>query len=148
MKESLPTPSTTHHLVMEFDQIDADLLPLVGGKAANLGVLTRAGFPVPPGFCLTTSAYRDVAGTAGLNEVLLALSAADPARVPRLAERARNLLLAAPVPAAVSAAIRTGYARIGADRDTTAAVAVRSSATAEDLPFASFAGQQDTFLNV
>lgn len=159
MKEPLPPPATTHDLVIEFDQIDADSLPLVGGKAANLGVLTRGGFPVPQGFCLTTSAYREVAGTAGLDEVLHALTTADPASVPPLAGRARDLVLGAPVPAAVSAAIRIGYARIGDDRggddhvgddsgDRAMAVAVRSSATAEDLPFASFAGQQDTFLNV
>jgi pyruvate,water dikinase len=145
MKEPLPAPATPHDMVIEFDRIDADSLSLVGGKAANLGVLARAGFPVPQGFCLTTSVYRAVAGTAGLDEVLHALTTADPASVPPLAGRARDLVLGAPVPTAVSAAIRIGYARIG---DDAAAVAVRSSATAEDLPFASFAGQQDTFLNV
>ncbi|TMR23333.1 phosphoenolpyruvate synthase [Nonomuraea turkmeniaca] len=116
---------------LDFSEIDAGMLAEVGGKAANLGELTRAGLPVPHGWVLTTEAYRQVA--AGLET-----SGED------LAERARRHLLQAPVPAAVHEAIVKHYAALGPD----VPVAVRSSATAEDLPFASFAGQQDTYLNV
>ncbi|UBU10703.1 PEP/pyruvate-binding domain-containing protein [Nonomuraea gerenzanensis] len=117
--------------VLDFSEIDAGMLAEVGGKAANLGELTAAGLPVPPGWVLTTEAYRQVA--QGL------LTSGDD-----LAERARRHLLEAPVPDAVQEAIVKAYAGLGDD----VPVAVRSSATAEDLPFASFAGQQDTFLNV
>ncbi|MGP3913252.1 PEP/pyruvate-binding domain-containing protein [Nonomuraea sp. 10N515B] len=116
---------------LDFSEIDGGMLAEVGGKAANLGELTRAGLPVPPGWVLTTEAYRQVADgleTGGEG----------------LAERARRHLLQAPVPAAVHETIVKHYAALGPD----VAVAVRSSATAEDLPFASFAGQQETYLNV
>ncbi|MEV7965362.1 PEP/pyruvate-binding domain-containing protein [Sphaerisporangium sp. NPDC088356] len=129
-------------LIMKFQDITAEMLPLVGGKAANLGVLTRAGLPVPPGVCLTTEAYRRVAGDAGLDDVLAALARTAPGATAALAElagRARDLVLAAPVPADIERAVR---------RSAEGPVAVRSSATAEDLPDASFAGQQDTYLNV
>ncbi|GGL15304.1 phosphoenolpyruvate synthase [Sphaerisporangium melleum] len=134
--------SERHPLILGFPDITADMLPLVGGKAANLGVLTRAGLPVPAGLCLTTRAYRRVAEGAGLSEVLDALArtaADDTAALAELAGRARAAVLAAPVPPDIARAVREA-----ADGP----VAVRSSATAEDLPDASFAGQQDTFLNV
>ena len=142
-----PPPESDSALVLDFAAIDSGSLAIVGGKAANLGVLTRAGLPVPPGVCVTTEAYRRVAALAGLDAVLDALSATAQTDVPRLAElagKARAAMLAAPVPAPVARAVAAGYARLGAD----APVAVRSSATAEDLPFASFAGQQDTYLNI
>ncbi|SDI34926.1 pyruvate, water dikinase [Sinosporangium album] len=133
-------------LVLRFHEIQGDgdgaVLSLVGGKAANLGVLTRAGFPVPPGFCITTEAYRRIADAAGLDHVIEALTRAsshDLATLNRLAEQARDLVLAAPVPDDIADAVRVII---------DGPVAVRSSATAEDLPHASFAGQQDTFLNV
>lgn len=116
---------------LDFSEIDAGMLAEVGGKAANLGELTRAGLPVPPGWVLTTDAYRQVA--QGLR-----------VEGEGLAERARRHLMEAPVPDAVHEAIVRAYEALGDD----VPVAVRSSATAEDLPFASFAGQQDTFLNV
>jgi pyruvate,water dikinase len=112
-------------LTLDFTRIDGTMLATVGGKAANLGVLTGARLPVPPGFCVTTEAYRRVAAGVPLDEV-------------------RAALLAVEIPADIADEIRTRYRELGAD----APVAVRSSATAEDLPFASFAGQQDTFLNV
>lgn len=122
-------------LILKFQDIGPDLLPLVGGKAANLGVLTRAGLPVPQGFCVTTEAYRRVAHLAAIDEVF-----DSGAEAGVLAARMRELILAAAVPADITAAIGA-YA-------VDEPVAVRSSATAEDLPHASFAGQQDTFLNV
>ncbi|MFI6815215.1 PEP/pyruvate-binding domain-containing protein [Nonomuraea sp. NPDC050328] len=124
-------------LAFTFAEIDASMLADVGGKAANLGELARAGLPVPPGGCLTTEAYRQVAAAAGLTD-LLASPAAPTGQ--ELAGQARELLLAAPVPDEVRAAVAGLYHG--------GPVAVRSSATAEDLPHASFAGQQDTYLNV
>ncbi|MGV9595671.1 PEP/pyruvate-binding domain-containing protein [Streptosporangium sandarakinum] len=135
-------PPTSAPLVLRFADIGAESLPEVGGKAANLGVLAAAGFPVPPGVCVTTEAYRRVAAGAGLEEVLAALDATPPDDVPALgalATRARELVLRAPVPDDVADAVR---------REARGPVAVRSSATAEDLPDASFAGQQDTYLDV
>ncbi|MFI7447816.1 PEP/pyruvate-binding domain-containing protein [Nonomuraea sp. NPDC049714] len=122
---------------LDFSRIDGGMLDEVGGKAANLGELTRAGLPVPPGWVLTTGAYQEAAEAAGLDAVIAAGGRG-------LAPAARARLLETPVPAAVERAVREAYGRLG---DETA-VAVRSSATAEDLPFASFAGQQDTYLNV
>ncbi|MFE3453855.1 PEP/pyruvate-binding domain-containing protein [Nonomuraea sp. NPDC059194] len=134
-------------LALPFAVIDAGMLADVGGKAANLGELTAAGLPVPPGCCLTTEAYHRVAEGTALKDVIAELAttdATDTAALAGLAGRARALLLDAPVPDEVRAAVDESYARLG-DR---APVAVRSSATAEDLPYASFAGQQDTYLNV
>jgi phosphohistidine swiveling domain-containing protein len=154
----MATTNTTRHdegraegarLVLPFAALDRGLLPEVGGKAANLGELTRAGLPVPPGFCVTTATYALVARGAGLDPLLDALAATAPddrARLATLAGEARAAILAAPIPAAVASAIIGGYAALGGGRPV--AVAVRSSATAEDLPYASFAGQQDTYLNV
>jgi pyruvate,water dikinase len=115
----------------DFEDIDAGMLATVGGKAANLGELTRAGLPVPPGFCVMTEAYRQVAAQAGVDGS-------------HEAEKARELIVGTPIPAEISEAILADYGKLGDD----VPVAVRSSATAEDLPFASFAGQQDTYLNV
>ena len=145
--ESLLAPSNS--LVVEFAEIDADALARVGGKAVNLGALTRAGLPVPPGISVTTDAYHQVAASAGptlepVFDALASTASTDTARLARLAAQARAALLAAPVPDNVVKAIAEAYARLGAN----VPVAVRSSATAEDLPFASFAGQQDTYLNV
>src|SRR5262245_31008806 len=112
-------------LVLDFAAIDADALALVGGKAANLGVLTRAGFPVPPGVCVTTEAYRQVAASAELNSVFIALaatSANDTARLSAIAADARAAILAAPVPEPVARAILNSYRTLGKD----APVAVRS----------------------
>ncbi|MGH3568025.1 MAG: PEP/pyruvate-binding domain-containing protein [Pseudonocardia sp.] len=131
--------STTLATVVDLDHVGATLLPLVGGKAANLGELRTGGFAVPGGFCVTTPAYARVAEAAGLGDLIR--TAGDPAQ---LAGRARAAMLAEPMPADIADAVRAAYLDLGDD----VPVAVRSSATAEDLPTASFAGQQDTFLNV
>ncbi|WP_281450642.1 PEP/pyruvate-binding domain-containing protein [Paenarthrobacter nitroguajacolicus] len=123
------------------------MLPQVGGKAANLGELASAGLPVPAGFCLTTDAYRRALSTSGLDEVCSALESTSTVDLPQLnqlAGQARSLVLDVGVPAEIAEAVRSAYAALGHE----VPVAVRSSATAEDLPFASFAGQQDTFLNI
>jgi pyruvate,water dikinase len=123
--------------------------PLVGGKAASLGALSRMGdVRVPPGFCVTTEAYdRVVAGDPAVDGLLDALERLGPDAGDHLrttAARLRQAVEALAVPAEVERAIVEAVARHGAQ----AAYAVRSSATAEDLPTASFAGQQDSFLDV
>ncbi len=133
-------------VVADLHDIGPDELATVGGKALNLGRMLAAGLPVPTGFCVTTAAYRRVAGDL-LDGVIAKLGGDDRGAADErseLAERARQLILEAPVPEDLAAAITAHYASLGAD----VPVAVRSSATAEDLPGASFAGQQDTYLNV
>ncbi|WP_098959062.1 PEP/pyruvate-binding domain-containing protein [Pseudonocardia sp. N23] len=114
-------------------------LAVAGGKAANLGELVAAGLPVPDGFCVTTDAYTSAATAAGLPAALA--EGAVPAAL-----RAR--LQDAPVPAWIADSVRAAYAALGGAGGGDVPVAVRSSATAEDLPDSSFAGQQDTYLNV
>ena len=128
-------------LVVHFDDVEASSLAAVGGKALNLGILTAAGFAVPPGFVVTTLAYELAVGDR-VDALLADLpTAVDPAAA---AERVRATILAASVPEEVRRGVLEGYRELGRD----VAVAVRSSATAEDLAFASFAGQQDTYLNI
>jgi phosphohistidine swiveling domain-containing protein len=137
-------------LILPLSEVDQASLRLAGGKGVNLGEMTRAGLPVPDGFCVTTAAYALAASGAGMEGLLRELAevpADDQERIAALAERARQALLGAAVPRTVAAAVRKAYAELGA-ADQKVAVAVRSSATAEDLGEASFAGQQDSFLNV
>jgi rifampicin phosphotransferase len=136
-------------LILPFTAIDRGALAVAGGKAANLGELTRAGFPVPAGFCVTTAAYGLVAADAGLGPTLASLAGTQPQDTSRLAElaaQARSYLSDASVPDSLGRAIAEAYEELGDGAPVP--VAVRSSATAEDLPQASFAGQQDTYLNV
>ncbi len=136
-------------LILPFNAIDKSALAVAGGKAANLGELVRAGFPVPDGFCVATTAYAMVAADAGLEPTLAALAGTQPedtARLSELATEARSHLSNASVPDFLGRAIAEAYGRLGDGEPVP--VAVRSSATAEDLPQASFAGQQDTYLNV
>ncbi|HET8780495.1 MAG TPA: PEP/pyruvate-binding domain-containing protein, partial [Agromyces sp.] len=124
-------------LVVGLEDLGRDDLDSAGGKGANLGELLRAGFPVPPGFVVTTRAYREAFDVAGIASALAeTMSAAD-------ADDVRTAVGAMAVPDAVESAVVDAYRRLGAG-----AVAVRSSATAEDLPGATFAGQQDTYLNI
>lgn len=135
-------------LVLPFARIGAADLPRVGGKGANLGELARLGLPVPPGFCLTTAAYDAFLAGAGelepLWQALDALDGKDAEAARRAAEPMRAALERAPLPEIVRDAALAAWKALDAE----APYAVRSSATAEDLPGASFAGQQDTFLNV
>jgi phosphohistidine swiveling domain-containing protein len=142
-----PDRSADRSPVRGLGTLDAGMLPLVGGKAANLGELVSAGLPVPDGFCLTTDAYRLATESEALVEVHRALQATPADQLPDLAGlagQARELIRGADIPPGIAAAVGEAYASLGHD----VPVAVRSSATAEDLPFASFAGQQDTYLNV
>ncbi|MFD1635175.1 phosphoenolpyruvate synthase [Haloplanus ruber] len=123
-------------------------LGTVGGKAASLGELTEAGLPVPPGFVVTAGTYRTFIEEAGIDEELFAavdVDSEDSAALAAAHERAHELIMETDVPASVREGILDAYRSVG---DGEAFVAVRSSATAEDLPDASFAGQQETFLNV
>lgn len=144
---SVLTPGANSGLILQLTTINAAMVPDVGGKAANLGELIQAGFAVPQGFCVTTEAYRLVLDGTGFENVLHAadrLAPDDAAGLTELATRARKMIATAPVPGQVSDAVLDAYAALGEQ----AMVAVRSSATAEDLPYASFAGQQDTYLGV
>lgn len=134
-------------LMLALSTLDRTLLTLVGGKAANLGELIRAGFAVPPGFCVTTAAYTLVSAGAGFDPLLRELATHqrdDPVRQAELAAAVRAAVLQAPIPSEVIAAIADAYQALGQGEPVP--VAVRSSATAEDLPTASFAGQQETYV--
>jgi pyruvate,water dikinase len=150
MSESMPdtfTDLTT--CILPLDSPLADLAS-VGGKGANLSRLARAGFPVPGGFLLTTRAYRAFVSSNHLQASLLAClppepvaGDADPAALETASEKIRALFISGQMPGDLAGQLREAYTRLGGP-----AVAVRSSATAEDLPGMSFAGQQDTYLNV
>ncbi|HEY5980855.1 MAG TPA: PEP/pyruvate-binding domain-containing protein [Microlunatus sp.] len=130
--------------VVDLGAIGPDDLALVGGKALNLGRMLGADLPVPAGFCVPTSAYRWVVGDR-LDDLIAELAVPeDRDDLGGVAARIRDRVLATPVPDELAAAIAGHYRSLGDD----VPVAVRSSATAEDLPGASFAGQQDTYLNV
>jgi pyruvate,water dikinase len=133
--------------VVWFREVGRDDLGIVGGKGANLGELTRAEIPVPPGFVVTADTYFRFIQLHGLEAVIKAelfnLDVHDSRALNDRAERIKRRIIDAPMPRHIASEIREAYAELGEG-----AVAVRSSATAEDLPEASFAGQQSTFLNV
>jgi pyruvate,water dikinase len=139
-----------------FAELGADDVPQVGGKNASLGEMYRElsaeGVRVPNGFAITAAAYRHVLDSANawpeLRDALAGLDPSDVTDLARRAQRAREIIYAAPLPPALVAEIRAAYARRQAEYGDSATFAVRSSATAEDLPAASFAGQHETFLNI
>ena len=139
------------HSILELDSADATLAR-AGGKGANLAILSRAGFAVPPGFIVTTEAYRAFVIAngigAGLLETAQALPPDDLAELEASSQEIRALFNLGTLSAQFAQRIQAAYANLPAAGDGPPAVAVRSSATAEDLPGASFAGQQDTYLNV
>lgn len=127
----------------------------VGGKGANLGELASAGLPVPPGFVITTDGYTAFVQSTRIADRIVAIAAGVPADDHQAAEEAArqiaDVFASAELPDELAAAIADGYRElVGGDpsADGEPAVAVRSSATAEDLADASFAGQQDTYLNI
>lgn len=142
---------TESPFILWFDEVDRSCLTQVGGKNASLGELSQAGIRVPPGFAITTEAYETFLNRSGLwdgiSRLLAPLHPDDIPAVEAASRDIRQLMSSAPVPDEISQAIREGYVelarRAGAED---LPVAVRSSATAEDLPGASFAGQQDTYL--
>jgi pyruvate,water dikinase len=134
------------NIIVPLTTLRQDALALLGGKGANLAELISAGLPVPPGFCITTVAYEMIASEAKLEAILDAYATGSENNSKHLAEMARNCLLGASIPEKVIQVITDAYRVLGAGKPIP--VAVRSSATAEDLPFASFAGQQETYLNI
>jgi rifampicin phosphotransferase len=133
-------------------EVAAGDLLRVGGKGANLGELVAAGLPVPRAFCVTTDAYREFLGRNGLAPKLLRLldgvDYESHADLDARARAVRERILAAPVPTEIEAAVLTAYSELEGELGKNVRVSVRSSATAEDLPGMSFAGQQDTYLDV
>jgi pyruvate,water dikinase len=135
--------------VLDFQEIDQTQVAVAGGKGAHLGELSRIeGVHVPPGFCVTTDAFRRIMREApAIDEHLVRLAALTPddqEETRALSQAVRQTVEGIPIPQDLTAAIGHSLERLGSQ----AAYAVRSSATAEDLPTASFAGQQDTYLNV
>ena len=124
-------------------------LALAGGKGASLARLSQAGLPVPDGFHVTTAAYLDFVAENHLQpDILAALAPVDPAHYDTLetaAQAIQELFQQGAIPVAIATAITLAYTALPGERPR---VAVRSSATAEDLPGLSFAGQQETYLNV
>jgi phosphohistidine swiveling domain-containing protein len=151
MSISQPEHSDRADVILPLSSPSATLA-LAGGKGANLATLTRAGFAVPPGFIVTTEAYRAFVQANGIEPRLLALAAGAPAASPAGLETAsqaiRALFAGGTIPPDILATLRAAYAGLAQTGQAQLPVAVRSSATAEDLPGLSFAGQQDTFLNV
>ena len=134
--------------VVWIDEVGSADLSRVGGKAASLGELADAGLPVPPGFVVTADTYRTFIEEAEIDEALfdaVDVDHEDSAALAAAHERAHELIVETPLPETVREEVLAAYESID---DGEAFVAVRSSATAEDLPDASFAGQQETFLNV
>lgn len=139
-----------------FSELAIDDVPLVGGKNASLGEmyreLTPQGVEIPDGFAITADAYRYVLDRANAWAALhKALDDLDPDDVKDLARRgarAREAVYGAGLPADLEAQILAAYRKLRDEYGEGLSVAVRSSATAEDLPTASFAGQQDTYLNI
>ena len=135
--------------VLDFQDIDRAKLMVVGGKGANLGELSRIeGISVPDGFCITTEAFRRIVEEASPITVLLdqlaLLKVADQHKISELSSEIRRVIEGIAVPPDINEEITFHLSRLGEKT----AYAVRSSATAEDLPTASFAGQQDTYLNI
>ncbi|MDP4030952.1 MAG: phosphoenolpyruvate synthase [Candidatus Beckwithbacteria bacterium] len=137
--------------VVDFKEVDKHDVGLVGGKGANLGELTQAGFPIPPGFIVTAQAYYRVLEINGLEPKIKAclknLDHHQTKNLNSVSKKIKQLILTASLPDDLAMAIIKAYLKLGKG-DLNTYVAVRSSATAEDLPGASFAGQQETFLNV
>jgi pyruvate,water dikinase len=133
--------------VVWFNEVTKNDVSTVGGKGANLGEMTNAGIPVPPGFIVTSSAYfnflQQTSLTDKLRKLLEPVDVDNSKQLQQVAAQVRQLISRAAMPPEIASQIREAYIAMGRGL-----VAVRSSATAEDLPEASFAGQQRTFLNV
>lgn len=139
---------TAHPSILWFADIDKNDLASVGGKGANLGEMVKAKFPVPDGFVVTAQAYFAFIKEADLEkkirDILEPLDVNDSQALQKAAKKVQDLILASAFPEKLAAEVSSAYEKLG----KTTEVAIRSSATAEDLPDASFAGQQATFLNI
>jgi len=136
--------------ILWFEELSKKDIPKVGGKGANLGELMKAGLPVPPGFCVTVEAYYEFLEENNLPEkikkILSGLDISDTEKLNEVSKKIKDLILKSKMPKEIAQDIKKAYQKLSEGKDIY--VACRSSATAEDLPDASFAGQQATFLNV
>jgi pyruvate,water dikinase len=143
--------SKDNDLILFFKDIDKEDIPKVGGKGANLGEMWNAGFPVPPGFAVTVSSYNLFLDENNLKEeisdILKNINVDNNKSLEKAASEAQRKIERGKIPDSVAREVIKSYSKISGFLKK-AQVAVRSSATAEDLPSASFAGQQATFLNV
>lgn len=142
-------------LVIWFENLRRNDVPIVGGKNANLGEMLNAGIPVPHGFAITAYAYKKFIEETGIAEKIYksieetVRDPTDPKQYEDASKKIRELIESTPAPKEVEKAIKSAYRELCRKLDLDEIfVAVRSSATAEDLPDASFAGQQETYLNV
>ncbi len=143
-------------LILELKNVGLHEIHLVGGKNASLGEMIQQlqpeGIQVPGGFATTAHAYRSFIQSAGLasklQHLFTGLDTENVQELQQVGQQVRSIMLQAPLPADLTAAIATAYQEMGDRYGSNTDVAVRSSATAEDLPDASFAGQQETYLNV
>ncbi|OYT61453.1 MAG: phosphoenolpyruvate synthase, partial [Thermofilum sp. ex4484_15] len=150
----MPNPKETK-IILWFEELGKEDVPLVGGKNANLGEMIKAGIPVPPGFAVSAYAYKRFIEETGIKDKIYSIinevitDRAKPELYEEASKRIRRLIETTPMPKDIEIEIRENYRklcqRVGKEKEY---VAVRSSATAEDLPDASFAGQQETYLNV
>ena len=152
---SKPVVDVNNALILWFDKVRNDAVPIVGGKNASLGEMIHAGLRVPNGFAVTAFSYEKFIEETKISQKIYAIitetitNSADPKQYEVASERIRELIEKTPMPKDIENAIRDSYKQLSKSfnlKDTF--VAVRSSATAEDLPDASFAGQQETYLNV
>ena len=142
--------------ILKFNEVGLSDVPLVGGKNASLGEmhrnLTSRGITVPDGFCITARAYDHILDEGRirgpLTELLRSLDTSDTEELARVGRECRSLIKQAGLPDKLKEEICRAYDELSAKFDPETDVAVRSSATAEDLPDASFAGQQESFLNI
>ncbi|MGC9021444.1 MAG: phosphoenolpyruvate synthase [Candidatus Methanodesulfokora sp.] len=144
----------SYKYVIWLDELSRESIPLVGGKCAHLGEIIKHGIPVPPGFAITFRAYEEFLDKAGLRDriegMLRGIERGRPEEYERASREIRKLIEGTQMPEEIENEIRSAYRELCRrfNNQDDLAVAVRSSAAAEDLPDASFAGQQDTYLNV
>jgi pyruvate,water dikinase len=137
--------------VVWLEEVGKEDIALVGGKGASLGEMIQAELPVPPGFAVTAPAYRRFLDENGFADKLfktLELDVNDADALNEAEKKAKKIIMGGKIPPDIEESIRSKYAELCKKQGHEVFVAVRSSATAEDLPDASFAGQQDTFLNM
>lgn len=144
---------TEFRYIKWFNEVNKEDIPLVGGKGANLGELTQQGIAVPPGFCITSNSYMDFINMSDIEkrmrEIVGSIDVENSAELLNKSQEVRTLILNSKVPKKIEEIIKSAYIEMGRKiKISNPSVAVRSSATAEDLPEASFAGQQDTYLHI
>lgn len=141
----------TENVVVWLEEVGKEDIAIVGGKGASLGEMLRAELPVPAGFAVTAQAYRRFLDENSVSDELfrtLEVDVDDADALREAEKKAKKILMEAKIPADIEKSIKSKYRELCKKEGNDAFVAVRSSATAEDLPDASFAGQQDTFLNI